>query len=478
MKKQCKHTSLLLVLLLLSNFIVAQKQSNFWYFGKFAGLNFNTSPPTPVFDGQTDYDTPTRYWNEGTSSICDSAGALLFYSNGTTVWNRFHNIMPNGSGLLGHKSSTQACLIVPRPLSSQRFFVFTNDAQENNYTNGLRYSIVNMCFDGLNGDIVPEAKNISLTKKTSEKLVAVQHENGIDYWIITHKINSDAFYSFHLSPAGIVDSVISNTGTIDTEGVGAMAASSNGLNLAYTIPHASSEIGKLLLLDFDPATGIVSNERILSSGGREWGVSFSPDNSKLYCSTIGVGSVFQYNLLAGSLPSIIASKYTIIGFGPDSWRHHLLAQNDTIYISRTGKTFLSAITNPNAAGAMCNYIDSAQYLGGRLASFGLPNFIAGYRYQNGLVPTCFNDTQDNAIPDFIALYPNPASNQFTIQIESSEKNYSISILNTLGQPVYSSALNNSTTTIDVSTFPNGIYHAVLFQKNQYLTQKKVSIVKP
>lgn len=36
---------------------------------------------------------------EACASISDSAGNLLFYTNGEKVWNKNHEVMPNGEGL-------------------------------------------------------------------------------------------------------------------------------------------------------------------------------------------------------------------------------------------------------------------------------------------------------------------------------------------------------------------------------------------
>ena len=67
-----------------------KKLYNMWYFGKRAGLNFNTNPPSPLFDGVINT-------LESSSSICDSNGNLLFYTDGDTIWNRNHQIMLNGT---------------------------------------------------------------------------------------------------------------------------------------------------------------------------------------------------------------------------------------------------------------------------------------------------------------------------------------------------------------------------------------------
>ncbi len=76
-------------------FVFGQKQANIWYFGQYAGLDFNTTPPTILANGQLNT-------NEGCSSIADPiSGNLLFYTDGVTVWNQQHAIMSNGAGLKG-----------------------------------------------------------------------------------------------------------------------------------------------------------------------------------------------------------------------------------------------------------------------------------------------------------------------------------------------------------------------------------------
>src|ERR1700749_3478508 len=94
----------LLLLFFIHTKICGQKQANIWYFGNQAGLDFNSGIPTPLLNGQT-YFPSCCMWNEGTSSICDSSGAFLFYTNGVKVWNRLQQVMANGNNLMGHVSS-------------------------------------------------------------------------------------------------------------------------------------------------------------------------------------------------------------------------------------------------------------------------------------------------------------------------------------------------------------------------------------
>ena len=86
----------------------AQSPADWWYFGHNAGVEFQSGNPVGVTDGQL-------FTTEGCASISDPLGDLLFYTDGSTVWDKLHNIMPNGLGLLGNSSATQSAIIVPAP---------------------------------------------------------------------------------------------------------------------------------------------------------------------------------------------------------------------------------------------------------------------------------------------------------------------------------------------------------------------------
>src|SRR5690606_27683009 len=84
-----------LILLLFTFNSFAQKEANNWYFGLFAGIQFqNDGSVIAVDDG-------AMSTNEGCSSISDENGNLLFYTDGRTVWDRNHIIMPNGNYMAG-----------------------------------------------------------------------------------------------------------------------------------------------------------------------------------------------------------------------------------------------------------------------------------------------------------------------------------------------------------------------------------------
>ena len=195
---------LLLTFLFFSQKAISQKEAAIWYFGTKCGVDFNSGSPVVIHGGQT-------VAMEGVASISNNQGKLLFYTDGNTVWNRHHQIMPNGQGLFGHYSATQTGVVVPVIGDTSRFYVFTIDAYQN--ITGLHYSIVNMNLDSSRGAI--ETKNIPLISNVSEKLTAVRHCNQRDIWVITHSTFGDAYHAFLVDPTGVHPvPVTSNTGSI------------------------------------------------------------------------------------------------------------------------------------------------------------------------------------------------------------------------------------------------------------------------
>lgn len=150
---------LFLSFLAISKSIVAQKESNIWYFGENAGLDFNGGPPVALTDGVLNS-------HEGCASISNSLGSILFYTDGENVYNKTHSLMPNGTGLIGSGYATQSAAIVPKPGSSSIYYIFT--VYEGYWSNGLCYNEVNMTLDGGKGDIT-SIKNVELVIPVTEK---------------------------------------------------------------------------------------------------------------------------------------------------------------------------------------------------------------------------------------------------------------------------------------------------------------------
>jgi len=87
---------------------MAQSPADWWYFGAEAGVHFTTTGPVADTNG-------VLTTQEGCASVSSAQGDLLFYTDGTWVFNSLHDTMPNGVDLLGNASSTQSAVIVPYP---------------------------------------------------------------------------------------------------------------------------------------------------------------------------------------------------------------------------------------------------------------------------------------------------------------------------------------------------------------------------
>jgi gliding motility-associated-like protein len=355
--------------LLIQPVLFAQNEGNIWYFGTFAGIDFNSGAPVALTNGALNAF-------EGSASISDPNGVLQFYTDGITVFNRNHQAMPNGTDLTGDFSSTQSATIVKKPGINSIYFIFTTDYTAQ--SNGLRYSEVDMSSQGGLGDINSN-KNIPIVTPTCEKVTVIKHCNNIDFWVITHLFGSNTFQSYLLTATGLnTTPIISNVGTsisgIAYNATGHLKGSIDGSRIAI----ANNYMNNVELFDFNNATGLLSNPITFNNFiNGAYGVEFSPDNNLLYVSERGSGNgnIYQYNLLAGSPTAIINSRTTI-----GSYLYYggalQLAPDNKIYHARFNSGSLGVINNPNEIGISSTYVANGFYLSGKISNYGLPNLYS------------------------------------------------------------------------------------------------------
>ena len=352
------------------------QQGNTWYFGRNAGLNFNTDPPTPLSDGQLNTF-------EGCASISDKNGQILFYTDGVTVWNKLHQVMVNGVGLKGGLSSTNSALIIPKPGSSTIFYIFTAAAIEAN-NDGYFYSEVDMSLQGGLGAITSN-KNILLYSPSTEKLTAVRHGNGIDVWVITRPLGSGEWKVFKVDCNGVnTTPVVSNTGHVgainEFSTAGCLKSSPDGTRIAAVNSFAEN----WELLEFDASTGKLSNNLVFPEGPVPYGVEFSPDSKLIYIGEfslsgdVPIGGVFQFNLSSYDSIAIAASR-KLIGMSASNFDFVgalQLGPDKKIYCALANAPFLSVINAPNLEGVACGFSDRQAPLGNNTNSgIGLPPLL-------------------------------------------------------------------------------------------------------
>ncbi|OUS02779.1 hypothetical protein A9Q86_02905, partial [Flavobacteriales bacterium 33_180_T64] len=420
-----KKPVLIFITLLSVALTFAQQEASFWYFGQNAGLQFDagTGTVTAITNGQLNT-------LEGCTSISDTNGNLLFYSDGRTIWNANHIPMANasealGTGLKGDDSSTSSGLIVPKPLDPSQYYIFTVDephhdnpspptANDDGLNNGLMYSLVDITLNTGLGDVVDTEKNVPLITynpniqeeerfKCSEKITAVKADDCTSFWVITHFV--DKFYAFKVDVNGVDTSpIISTVGpSVPVSGyrrnsLGYLKASPDGSKLAvahfgFSTTIGGDAAGGVYLYDFNNDTGVVSNSVELYgpvNGDSPYGVEFSAENRKVYASVgegvlgNGASTILQWDLESADIPTSIQqihSSNTLsagalqLGLDKRIYRAQVSFANFT-----TSGNFIGVINNPEATGGATNYDENGVLLdinGGfqNLSRIGLPPFI-------------------------------------------------------------------------------------------------------
>ncbi len=427
---------ILITSLIICNNLRGQKESTNWFFGDSLLMTFT--------DTEIVCSKVPGFCQEASSSISSENGDLLFYIDGSHVWNKNFTKMNNtgidfesyteGAG----SSTTQGILILPMPGDSLNYYIFHFG------DTGLEYSIVDMSLDSGFGDITEKNVHIFEELQLMEKLTAVKHGNGRDWWVFVHQSIysfdpelTNKFYELLVTPTGISGPFELNIGELlDFQtNWGEMVFSPDGSMLALTA------LNILELFEFDRCTGMLSEYTYIDNfdliSYSAYGCSFSPDGSKLYVSSAYTDILYQYCLncndtIEDTKTLIFENPYSnyFIGqheLGPDGKIYFALGYNtipNNIFSTRNMN--LCVIKNPNAEGLACDLDTSTIWLGNRRSTAGLPNMV---NYTLGPLigsecDTVVIDTTTNiSLPELedLLIYPNPATTQITIQSNNTEE---------------------------------------------------------
>ena len=357
-----------LIALLYSSVLSAQQLRYYdvWQLQGWHGIDFRSGSPVLVKGGIVGL--------EGNASICDPAtGELLFYTNGEMVWNRDHEEMSNGGGLIGGISSSQSSLIVPHPGDSTLFYLFTMSGRTGGrYPSGLlHYSVIDMDGDGGLGAVTE--KNVELWDDTGEQIVGICHKDGIGFWVVVLGWKTDCFQSWLVTADGLVEEPVISVVEFDGQKtLGYLKASPNGEMLVAPVNGFGN------LYRFDAAVGKVGE--MVAQLPSTYSSSFSPDNNFFYAfDTSALGDkLVQYDLRTLNEPEI--SSTVIVESPPYTMQ---IAPDGKIYMVSSP---MSVIEYPNLPGKACGYRDSVVLLN-NYSYGGLPNNIDGFLGECG---TCVN----------------------------------------------------------------------------------------
>lgn len=442
---------------------------------------------------------------ESSTSISDTNGNLLFYSGGfinsawgyINIYDSSHQLMQNGDSIMGEGTVTNGLIILPFPNDTTKYYLFSRISTFG-FDYHLYYSVIDINLNGGLGAVIQ--KNILLydQQEISEKLAAVKHGNGTDWWLVTHQFSFatdlDSFSVFLITSTGILGPFNQSIGSAYSHSLpysgfyGEIQFSNDGSKLVA--------VGENIidLFDFDRCTGTISNYQNLAISNpssplnRYYGCSFSSEGSKLYISNVVLpgdlpsNQLFQFDLLSSNIPS---SKTIIFNNNTPnvSLGQHQIAGNNKIYVASTlGLGFpnnnfgaenmnLSVINLPDFPGLSCSYNPYSVNLGGKRCFYGLPNIP---NYNLGEMDPICNVGLDELESDNMELmiYPNPSSSIFSVTAISFDNAilelYDIAGCVLIQQPF------NTRADLNISSLKAGIYLVEVRDKNGRCINGKVA----
>jgi uncharacterized protein (TIGR02145 family) len=368
----------LIIIVLICMFSIpgfSQGEWNIWYFGESAGLDFNSGIPVPLTDCSS--------WFHGyyySVSVSDSLGNLLFYSDGTYVFNKIHEVMPDGNTL--DADGEQAVFGFRKPGSDHIYYLFTMDALTTSM--GLRYVIIDMTMNGGLGGLQNGWIPISIPggEETMDALTGIRHSNNKDVWIVARQQDTSYNYLSYLVTSEGLD-------TIPVESL-SLFQSPSVISSYIRLIRISPDGTKLIAnygncfeyCQFNPTTGQITPYFYFNSagiGGGGGGAEFSVDSRYLYVQANGdpTRNIYQYDATKTDSATFMQSE-VLISSALYASSAIMMAPDGKIYITKELKDSLCVIHNPSEPGFSCNFENNAVFLEGMLCWYGLPQFLQTY----------------------------------------------------------------------------------------------------
>jgi len=394
-------------------------------------------------------------------------------------------------------------IIIHKPGSTTLYYLFTTDVQGGHIINtnhpnafGINYAIIDMNMDGGLGSAVSVFNSLKDTSNC-EKLTAIQHANGQDIWLIGHEYRNNKFFVFQITTAGInttptfysIGPIINTyqigvAGNSNFDAIGELKASTDGSKLAFTTFYN----GTTALFDFDKANGTISNAIDLNLNRGGYGLSFSPDNSKLYIAAVDTGNIsppnngqiIQFDISSGNQTLIQNSKtiiYTCTNCGFGSLK---IAPDRKIYVARYGEqgnnagdSYLGVINYPDSIGLSCNYVHNGLYLNGLRGSWGLNNLMENTNYCT--ISSISENENENSL---VKVSPNPFSSTISVTIQNQNlKQVLITVENLFGQIIFKKEKFHLPPTfeetVDLSLLTKGVYFVRVISEREQTVKKIV-----
>ncbi|MCB0396715.1 MAG: T9SS type A sorting domain-containing protein [Flavobacteriales bacterium] len=328
-----------------------------WYWGCFAGVDFSSGKPVGVSDA---YDNQTLQTREGVISISDNNGNLLFYGGSNLdsrydfyLYNSSHQKINPNTPLKGNGSAVQSSVAFPHPDQvnyPNHYIVVTNANGTSDYVtnpnDGLHYTVVDMNGSGsllasqVNVPMPPPAGGPQASTgaaQIGEQLIAITNCDGSGYWVIAAGYSGafrDDFYVYRFDQngfGGVPDTYGNFTGIDRISWISPFKASPDAKHIGAQLIYSGSSLATTSILDFDNATGVISNPVgfVTNPENKHNPFSFSPSSNLFYAVT--TNDVRQYDL---TRPNPVSTERIVLDkqvgdlqIGPDNKLYVALKEN-------------------------------------------------------------------------------------------------------------------------------------------------------
>jgi hypothetical protein len=428
------------ILLFLVPDLLAQKEGNNWVMGLGNETSADsTSKVNLITFNDGTFQANNLYLNirffGAASTVSDTSGALMCYSNGLNIYNFEHETIVDGDSLQSGSSGyfpfgypfNQSILLIRVPDTINLYYAIYNNNKDIGTTiiaTGIYYSLINMADNGGLGQVIDKKKLIPSSSDTLNLgyLYPIRHGNGKDWWLIVTKFNSNIHRKFLITKNGILFHDDQPIGPLVQNGDGFGRFSSDGKWFSRYMAYGQTSDPKsvLYLYKFDRCTGQLSSpikKDFEINDVVYGGVAFSPNSQLLYLSRMT--KLFQYDL---NVTDILGSEQIVAeydGFTDDHGRPTRFyglanAPDGKIYcsVSNVNTRYFHVIDQPNQPGMACNFLQHAILLPAQV--FGTVQNIPDYSLGAREIPcdsmvSTVTQQHDNTLDQEIKVWPVPAS---------------------------------------------------------------------
>jgi hypothetical protein len=358
-----------------------------WYFGKYAGLRFTTSGVIRDIRPTRSTSKTQIHTNEGSISMSDSSGALLFYGapdttkNGVVSFQNFR-LFDNAynsistTGLYGNHTASQGAFILPID-DAQKYYIFHSNygRQFGADASTPFYSVLN-----LNTKTITKQNTQMGAGYYTEAISALPKCGDSTFWVVLCKYNTSIQTQYELYEV--------TKDTVRYDNTYTFSHNTNSGDMLKFSPDGTHFTHSRALYSFNRQTGGISLKHHEGSSKivNAYSASFSPDSKKLYRFLVDTSLakdaslIYQYDLeysdIANSRRVVNASEeFNAMMLGPDSM----------IYLSGYQRPYVSRIEQPNKRisvdGNECELVIGAVALSqngiGGVGTLSFPNNMEG-----------------------------------------------------------------------------------------------------